>query len=78
MPIYEYKCQECGQCSEFRIVSESQVKTLACTGCGSRNLKKLMSVPVISSGRPEPKGQACCGQNEGCSQPGHCCGHQEN
>ncbi len=75
MPIYEYKCQECGERSEFRIVSQEQVNTLACQKCGSRDLKKLISVPVISSGRhPEP-GHTCCGSNQGCSEPGHCCGH---
>jgi putative FmdB family regulatory protein len=75
MPIYEYKCQQCGERSEFRIVSQAQVNTLTCRNCGSLDLKKLMSVPVISSGRPEPSGQTCCGKNEGCSEPGHCCGH---
>jgi putative FmdB family regulatory protein len=75
MPIYEYKCQQCGERSEFRIVSQAQVNTLSCRKCGSLDLKKLMSVPVISSGRPETSGPTCCGKNEGCSEPGHCCGH---
>jgi putative FmdB family regulatory protein len=75
MPIYEYKCHECGERSEFRILSQAQVNSLACKSCGSRDLKKLMSVPVIASGRHPESGHSCCGSNEGCSEPGHCCGH---
>jgi putative FmdB family regulatory protein len=76
MPIYEYKCQECGEKSEFRITSQAQVNSLTCTGCGSQKLKKLMSVPSISLGRSAPAEQSCCESPGSCSEPGRCCGHQ--
>jgi putative FmdB family regulatory protein len=76
MPIYEYKCQDCGQISEFRITSQSQADALTCSKCGSRKLERKFSVPSISSGRSEPAGHSCCGNpGYGCSQPGSCCGH---
>jgi len=76
MPIYEYKCRQCGQTSEFRITSQSQVDALSCTACGSRELKRLMSVPAaITSSRTESYGQSCSGSNAGSSEPGRCCGH---
>jgi putative FmdB family regulatory protein len=75
MPIYEYKCQDCGENSEFRIISQAQAPALTCKSCGSRKLNKLMSVPVISSGKSVTSGQTCCGRNERCSDAGSCCGH---
>jgi putative FmdB family regulatory protein len=76
MPIYEYKCRKCGVISEFRITSQSQVDALACKGCGSKDLDKKMSIPIITSGRSEPSGHSCCGSpGQGCSTPGSCCGH---
>jgi putative FmdB family regulatory protein len=76
MPIYEYKCHECGEKSEFRITSQSQVGELTCKSCGSRDLKKLFSVPVIATGRSSSSEGSCCGQPGSCSAPGSCCGHQ--
>jgi putative FmdB family regulatory protein len=76
VPIYEYKCRDCGKTSEFRITSQSQVNGLACSVCGSQSLNRLFSVPSITSGRKESYGQTCCGSNEGCSEPGRCCNHQ--
>jgi putative FmdB family regulatory protein len=76
MPIYEYKCQECGETSEYRITSQSQVNSLVCKNCSSQNLRKLMSVPSIAIGRTAPAEHSCCGSPGSCSEPGHCCGHE--
>jgi putative FmdB family regulatory protein len=44
MPIYEYRCDECGQAFEMiRSVSESDEK-LHCPACKSSKVKRLMSV----------------------------------
>jgi putative FmdB family regulatory protein len=75
MPIYEYKCRECGELSEFRILSQSDAEKIACKSCGSKQLEKKFSVPSISSGRKESGGQSCCGSPGSCSEPGRCCGH---
>jgi putative FmdB family regulatory protein len=76
MPIYEYKCRECGGISEFRITSQSQVDAITCHECGSQKLERKISVPSISMGKSEPISHSCCGNpGEGCSAPGSCCGH---
>jgi putative FmdB family regulatory protein len=76
MPIYEYKCGECGKVSEYRITSQSQVNSLSCKNCGSQKLERKMSIPIITSGGNSNSHHSCCGNpGEGCSTPGSCCGH---
>ncbi len=40
MPIYEYKCRECGKSFEVYVRGGEAPK---CPGCGSISLKKLIS-----------------------------------
>ena len=47
MPIFEYKCRGCGQPFEFLILPQSP--EAACPQCESRDVKKMLSVPAISS-----------------------------
>ena len=75
MPIYQYKCRECGGISEHRVMTQSEKKPLSCTSCGSQNIDRIFSAPNISTGRSEPSGNTCCGRAERCSDEGHCCGH---
>jgi putative FmdB family regulatory protein len=42
MPIYEYECEECNHCFE-RLVFGSEEESVACPGCGGRNVKRLIS-----------------------------------
>lgn len=51
MPIYEYKCQECG--NEFEELVFNQEATVACPKCGSEKTAKLMSACAI-----QPDGQS--------------------
>lgn len=48
MPIFEYKCSDCGQTCELLILGSSQAE---CAHCGSTQLTKLISAPA-------PKGQS--------------------
>ena len=41
MPIYEYKCIQCGEAFEFL---HRAAEAAECPKCGSRRLKKLLSV----------------------------------
>ena len=43
MPIFEYKCDECGKVSEFLENSGSKAAR-NCTHCGSKKLRKQFSV----------------------------------
>ena len=44
MPIYEYRCQECGEKFEKLVRSSSDHTELACPNCGSKQAEKLLSL----------------------------------
>ena len=72
MPIYEYKCNICGEVSEFlEGVGQGQVSRV-CGHCGSRNLSKVFSKSVIAGatgiGGPQVT-HTCCGRTERCEKP---------
>lgn len=69
MPVYEYKCRECGKVSEYRMTTQTESKPLSCTSCGSLKLERLISIPNISTGRSNPPGHTCCGRTERCEKP---------
>ena len=41
MPIYEYKCQDCGQINELLVLRKDE--EVSCKSCNSQNLEKLIS-----------------------------------
>lgn len=43
MPIYEYRCQECGKRSSLLILSISHPPPLACQHCQSAKLERVLS-----------------------------------
>jgi len=69
MPIYQYKCWECGEVSEFLVAIQSDSATLACKSCGSSNLERLLSAPNLLKASANPQGTTCCGRNERCEMP---------
>jgi putative FmdB family regulatory protein len=48
MPIYEYRCRECGKKSTFLTLSVKSSLEPKCRHCGSRNVLKLVSRVAIS------------------------------
>lgn len=60
MPIYDYRCQECGKTFET-LVRSSNVP--ACPECGSAHLEKLLSIPAppVTQSAPEPCQPGGCG-----------------
>ncbi|MGO9119219.1 MAG: FmdB family zinc ribbon protein [Desulfomonilaceae bacterium] len=79
MPIYEYKCSDCGQTSEFLVGIGRNSDDLACRSCGGSRLEPLLSAPATVMGSQSSDytaGSTCCGANpstQGCT-PGRCCG----
>jgi putative FmdB family regulatory protein len=75
MPIYEYRCQKCGQVDEFLIMKKQEQPR--CSQCGSEDLTKLMSAHSTSSSSSrnvgEPGSGGCCGTPHSCGTPGSCC-----
>ncbi|RJR25135.1 MAG: zinc ribbon domain-containing protein [Desulfobacteraceae bacterium] len=81
MPIFEFQCDSCGHIMEM-LLSANETDLAVCPGCGSRHLKKLLSVPApqASGGRmPAKASERCCGTAgppNTCSGPGSCCGRR--
>jgi putative FmdB family regulatory protein len=68
MPIYEYRCANCGETTE--VLVQSVGVNPSCSSCGSPVLEKLVSAPyVMSSESMRPKGRTCCGQEDRCATP---------
>lgn len=43
MPIYEYRCLECGKKNTIIVLSFKSTAEVSCKFCGSKDLKKLVS-----------------------------------
>ncbi len=48
MPIYEYRCRDCGKKSTFITLSIKSALTPKCRKCGSANMAKLVSRVAVS------------------------------
>ncbi|NOR14867.1 MAG: zinc ribbon domain-containing protein [Candidatus Aminicenantes bacterium] len=70
MPIYEYKCQECGKVTEVFVRSHHQELNLSCSECKSEDLQKIFSTPsVVTTKNSSPDSSTCCGSTERCDTP---------
>jgi putative FmdB family regulatory protein len=68
MPLYDYKCEECGTVSEFFV--RGSEGSLTCPQCGAKRLVKQLSVPAsIKMGNSNKGGTTCCGREERCDTP---------
>ena len=43
VPIYEYECKDCRAVSGFLVMNKEDEKKIACLGCGSRKMFKVVS-----------------------------------
>jgi len=68
MPIYEYKCKDCGKVSEFLVGVSQGAPEIKCSFCKSKNLERIFSQSFISSGHiiGSQGGKTCCGRTERC------------
>ncbi len=70
MPIYEYKCEKCGEVVEVFHQAPGQETLPACPVCGSKNLAKLLSSPaIVKAAHGSVPGTICCGRTERCDTP---------
>ena len=64
LPLYEYRCGECGRTFEA-LVPASQADEQACAVCaapGARRLLSVIAAPVRGGdGAAAPAGGGCCG-----------------
>jgi len=50
MPIYEYRCKDCGKVSEFLLIRTDEAFTPQCKRCKSKKMSRILSkVRVIRS-----------------------------
>ena len=47
MPLYEFKCLDCGHLFELLIMKSAQ--TVRCPGCESESVERLLSLFAVSS-----------------------------
>ncbi len=79
MPIYEYRCRDCGGLIELLLGIGRNSDELICKSCGSFRLEPLISASAISVKNPTERlagASTCCGgtpPEQGCV-PGSCCG----
>ena len=72
MPIYEYRCQDCGTKFEKLVRRSSEASQIQCPSCGQKHLAQELSVFAAhaNSGAKAADIPACpSGQ---CSNPGMC------
>ncbi len=58
MPIYEFRCEECGKEFEKFVISYSQISSVRCPECGSEKVVKKVSACSVGGG--ESSGGASC------------------
>ena len=58
MPIYEYKCRDCG--TKFEVLAYNEDNQVKCEKCGSANSEKLLS-NFASQGAPKDSTPSCGG-----------------
>ncbi len=72
MPIYEYKCNNCGKVSEFLEGVGKEKLEKVCKHCGSKKLSKIFSKSFVSTSGHfigAQGGTTCCGRTERCEKP---------
>ncbi len=66
MPIYEYRCRDCGVVSEF-LVGMGYDQEISCPSCESLAMEKLMSTAsFMGVETARAPGRTCCGREERC------------
>jgi len=75
MPIFEYKCNDCGAVTEELVGVGSDRAQPQCSECGSTDLHKLISAAAVqvkgtrhASAIACGRGQTCCGRDVPCAQ----------
>ena len=69
MPIYEYRCKECGSTSEL-LTGLQDDPTISCRSCHSPEMERIISADSFLSRTVEgAPGHTCCGREERCETP---------
>lgn len=72
MPIYEYKCQDCGTKFEKLVRRQGETPELECPSCGQKHLKQELSTFAAHAGGAKSQDAPMCPSGGPCSNPGMC------
>ncbi len=73
MPIYEYRCEDCGNKFEKLVRRAADVPEIECPSCGQKHLRQELSVfAAHAAGRSTPEAPMCPGG--GVCRPRACAG----
>jgi len=68
MPMYDYRCHDCGHQWEVLLPSADTAPD-ACPQCGGGELQRLLPTANVARGERREPGKTCCGRDERCSTP---------
>lgn len=51
MPIYEFRCRDCGTVTETLVMAAEQGKTCTCRKCGGSSTQRIISRPAAMATR---------------------------
>jgi len=68
MPLYDFKCHECGRVSEI-LLRSADTQAIRCPECGSSNLERLISSSYVVKMFSQAPVTTCCGRAERCDTP---------
>ncbi len=75
MPMFEYKCRECGNVSEFLVGVTATDPEIVCASCGGKKLDRIISTISVGRGQSRFKmagGECACGHEGGGCADGTC------
>jgi len=72
MPIYEYRCQDCGTKFEKLVRRASDTPELECPSCGQKHLQQELSTFAAHAGSASKAAPMPSCPSGGCSNPGMC------
>jgi putative FmdB family regulatory protein len=59
MPIYDYKCEECGKTYDVFHKVREVLEDVVCPACGSAKHTRLLSAPSFSMGNSQAEAPPC-------------------
>ena len=70
MPIFEFKCLDCEKYMEILVMNKQEELEMACSGCGSGNLERILSTTshtLTGGGSGQPADSNTSAQTRTCS-----------
>ncbi len=73
MPMYEYRCADCGSEFEQLVSFNTPAEDVDCPNCGAYEASRTLSIFAVGSGIAAPMGEAC--EAPVAAPPTSTCGH---